>query len=179
MAAHASEEASYFISLHWDRDAPGLVTFSPFSGVNPFENRYLVERVTEFVVIVALMGAGRAGTNGSAHCCCSEGHSALGAIPMKFVILSALALTFAVPAIASPARADVIFTTHRHHHRYFNNEDNSVVINQDGQRLHHRHHGQLAFYDHGRRHHHRQDLVVVSTLHHHRPHQVVIENGGY
>lgn len=32
--------------------------FSPFSGLNPFENRYLIQRITEFVVIVALMGAG-------------------------------------------------------------------------------------------------------------------------
>jgi NhaP-type Na+/H+ or K+/H+ antiporter len=38
-----------------------LVVLSPFSpnvGVNPLENRYLTERLTEFVVIVSLMGAG-------------------------------------------------------------------------------------------------------------------------
>jgi sodium/hydrogen antiporter len=32
--------------------------FSPLIGVNPLENRVLTERLTEFVVIVALMGAG-------------------------------------------------------------------------------------------------------------------------
>ena len=32
--------------------------FSPIVGVNPLENRYLTERLTEFVVIVSLMGAG-------------------------------------------------------------------------------------------------------------------------
>ena len=32
--------------------------FSPMVGVNPLENRYLTERLTEFVVIVSLMGAG-------------------------------------------------------------------------------------------------------------------------
>jgi NhaP-type Na+/H+ or K+/H+ antiporter len=32
--------------------------FTPLVGVNPLENRYLTERLTEFVVIVALMGAG-------------------------------------------------------------------------------------------------------------------------
>lgn len=31
---------------------------SPIVGVNPLENRYLTERLTEFVVIVSLMGAG-------------------------------------------------------------------------------------------------------------------------
>lgn len=38
-----------------------LLVWSPFSpvvGLNPLENRYLTERLTEFVVIVALMGAG-------------------------------------------------------------------------------------------------------------------------
>lgn len=38
-----------------------LLVWSPFSprvGVNPLENRILTERLTEFVVIVALMGAG-------------------------------------------------------------------------------------------------------------------------
>jgi sodium/hydrogen antiporter len=38
-----------------------LLVLSPFSsivGVNPLENRYLTERLTEFVVIVSLMGAG-------------------------------------------------------------------------------------------------------------------------
>ncbi|PDQ18300.1 cation transporter [Mesorhizobium sanjuanii] len=33
-------------------------SFSPLVGVNPLENRILTERLTEFVVIVALMGAG-------------------------------------------------------------------------------------------------------------------------
>lgn len=32
--------------------------FSPILGANPLENRYVTERLTEFVVIVALMGAG-------------------------------------------------------------------------------------------------------------------------
>ncbi len=32
--------------------------FTPVIGVNPLENRYVTERLTEFVVIVALMGAG-------------------------------------------------------------------------------------------------------------------------
>jgi NhaP-type Na+/H+ or K+/H+ antiporter len=32
--------------------------FTPLVGVNPLENRYVTERLTEFVVIVALMGAG-------------------------------------------------------------------------------------------------------------------------
>ncbi len=32
--------------------------FSPIVGANPLENRYATERMTEFVVIVALMGAG-------------------------------------------------------------------------------------------------------------------------
>jgi NhaP-type Na+/H+ or K+/H+ antiporter len=32
--------------------------FSPIVGVNPLDNRYLTERLTEFVVIVSLMGAG-------------------------------------------------------------------------------------------------------------------------
>ncbi len=39
----------------------GVVLWSPFTplvGMNPLENRYLTERLTEFVVIVALMGAG-------------------------------------------------------------------------------------------------------------------------
>jgi len=39
----------------------GVILWSPFTplvGVNPLENRYLTERLTEFVVIVALMGAG-------------------------------------------------------------------------------------------------------------------------
>jgi NhaP-type Na+/H+ or K+/H+ antiporter len=39
----------------------GLLVLSPFSpivGVNPLENRQLTERLTEFVVIVSLMGAG-------------------------------------------------------------------------------------------------------------------------
>jgi NhaP-type Na+/H+ or K+/H+ antiporter len=35
-----------------------LSPFSPNVGVNPLENRYLTERLTEFVVIVSLMGAG-------------------------------------------------------------------------------------------------------------------------
>jgi NhaP-type Na+/H+ or K+/H+ antiporter len=35
-----------------------LSPFSPIVGVNPLENRYLTERLTEFVVIVSLMGAG-------------------------------------------------------------------------------------------------------------------------
>lgn len=35
-----------------------LLPFSPNVGVNPLENRYLTERLTEFVVIVSLMGAG-------------------------------------------------------------------------------------------------------------------------
>ncbi len=38
-----------------------LLVWSPFSpvvGANPLENRYLTERLTEFVVIVSLMGAG-------------------------------------------------------------------------------------------------------------------------
>ena len=41
--------------------AIGVVLWSPFTplaGVNPLENRYLTERLTEFVVIIALMGAG-------------------------------------------------------------------------------------------------------------------------
>ena len=41
--------------------AIGIVLWSPFTplvGVNPLENRYVTERLTEFVVIVALMGAG-------------------------------------------------------------------------------------------------------------------------
>jgi sodium/hydrogen antiporter len=32
--------------------------FSPVTWVNPLENRYLTERLTEFAVIIALMGAG-------------------------------------------------------------------------------------------------------------------------
>ncbi|MCF6113152.1 cation:proton antiporter [Mesorhizobium muleiense] len=35
-----------------------LSPFSPNVGANPLENRYLTERLTEFVVIVSLMGAG-------------------------------------------------------------------------------------------------------------------------
>jgi NhaP-type Na+/H+ or K+/H+ antiporter len=35
-----------------------LSPFSPIVGVNPLENRLLTERLTEFVVIVSLMGAG-------------------------------------------------------------------------------------------------------------------------
>jgi NhaP-type Na+/H+ or K+/H+ antiporter len=35
-----------------------LSPFSPIVGVNPLENRHLTERLTEFVVIVSLMGAG-------------------------------------------------------------------------------------------------------------------------
>ena len=35
-----------------------LSPFSPIVGMNPLENRYLTERLTEFVVIVSLMGAG-------------------------------------------------------------------------------------------------------------------------
>ena len=38
-----------------------LLVLSPFSstvGVNPLENRYLTERLTEFAVVVSLMGAG-------------------------------------------------------------------------------------------------------------------------
>lgn len=41
--------------------AIGIVLWSPFTplvGVNPLENRYVTQRLTEFVVIVALMGAG-------------------------------------------------------------------------------------------------------------------------
>jgi hypothetical protein len=103
--------------------------------------------------------------------------------PMRFVILSALALTFAVPAVASAVEADVVVRTHHKH--YNNNEDSNVVVNEDGQRLHHRHHGQVAFYDHGKRawhrHHQHNTVVVVSsvpTRHVHR-HPVVIENSGY
>ena len=103
---------------------------------------------------------------------------------MKFLILSALALTFAVPAMASAAEADVVIRTH--HKTYNNNEDTNMVVNEDGQRLHHRHHGQIAFYDHGKRawhrHHRHNTVVVVSsvpTRHVHRPHPVVIENNGY
>lgn len=39
----------------------GVILWSPFTplvGVNPLESRYVTERLTEFVVIVALMGAG-------------------------------------------------------------------------------------------------------------------------
>ena len=35
-----------------------LSPFSPIVGVNPLENRHLTERLTEFVVIISLMGAG-------------------------------------------------------------------------------------------------------------------------
>jgi len=114
----------------------------------------------------------------------AKGTQALGELPMKFVILSALALTFAVPAIASAAEADVVVRTH---HRHSNmNEDNNVVVNEDGQRLHHRHHDRVAFYDHGQRAWHRNHrhntVVVVSAArarHHHRAHPVIIENNGY
>ncbi len=49
------------ISLPMVCIAIGIVLWSPFTplvGVNPLENRYVTERLTEFVVIVALMGAG-------------------------------------------------------------------------------------------------------------------------
>ncbi len=36
----------------------GWLPISPLSGINPLEDRLLTERLTEFVVIVALMGAG-------------------------------------------------------------------------------------------------------------------------
>lgn len=102
---------------------------------------------------------------------------------MKFVILSALALSFAVPAAASAAETYVVIKTH---HKHYNTNQDTTAINEGGQRLHHRHHGQLAFYDQGQRNwhrHHRHNTVVVvssvPTRHLHRPHPIVIENNDY
>ena len=87
------------------------------------------------------------------------------------LILGALALCLAAPAVAS---ADsFVITTHRHH-RSHNND--AVIINQDGQRLHYRRHGTEAFYDNGnrnwRRHHRRDHAVIINQdgqrLHHRR-----------
>ena len=97
---------------------------------------------------------------------------------MKTMIVSALALFIAMPAIASAAEADVIITTHhRHHHK------NVKIINDQGQRLHYRKHGTVAFYDHGRRHHRPDTVIVTGSIeprHHwyhryHRHHRVVIQ----
>ncbi|MER8846912.1 hypothetical protein [Mesorhizobium australicum] len=85
------------------------------------------------------------------------------------IVLSALALSLAAPAIASAQ--DVVIQTHRHHRHHWN-DDNAVIINRDGQRLHHRHHGQVTFYDQGRRHHRSSDVVVTGSvdrpMHRHR-----------
>lgn len=60
MVAHASQEAAPVLAdgLHWYRVVLVWLPFSPIAGLNPLEDRYLTERLTEFVVIVALMGAG-------------------------------------------------------------------------------------------------------------------------
>ena len=92
---------------------------------------------------------------------------------MKTMIVSALALFIAMPAVASAAEADGIITTHhRHHHKTVK------IINDQGQRLHHRKHGTVAFYDHGRRHH-RPDTVVTGSIerrHHRHHHPVIIQD---
>ncbi|MER9298763.1 hypothetical protein NKI38_20045 [Mesorhizobium sp. M0621] len=89
------------------------------------------------------------------------------------IILGALALSLAAPAVASAQ--DVVIQTHRHHRHHWN-DDNAVIYNRDGHRLHRRHHGQVAFYDQGRRHH-RSVMITGSVdrpLHRHR--HVVIQN---
>ncbi|WP_348642197.1 hypothetical protein [Mesorhizobium sp. B2-3-5] len=103
-----------------------------------------------------------------------KGILVFGEFKMKIMILGALALCLAAPAVAS-AQDAVVINRYHHHHRA------NVVINEDGQRLHHRHHGQIAFYDHGRRHYRHDNVVVTASVshRHHRHHHVVIENGGY
>lgn len=100
---------------------------------------------------------------------------------MKTVLLAALALCVAAPAVASAAEADIVIGTHYRHHYHHRP---AVIINEQGHRLHHRHHGTIAFYDNGERgwryrHHRRDDTVVVTGSighrHHHRP--VVVEGG--
>lgn len=89
------------------------------------------------------------------------------------LILGAMALCLAAPAVAS---ADaLVITTNKHHHRHMDGE-RVAVINNDGQRLHHRKHGTEAFYDHGKRrwHGHNSDTVVIKRSHRHR--HVVIQN---
>ncbi|RUU12619.1 hypothetical protein EOD10_16985 [Mesorhizobium sp. M7A.T.Ca.TU.009.01.3.2] len=93
------------------------------------------------------------------------------------LLLGALALCLAAPAVAS---ADSIVITTNKHYRHHNNR--VAVINEDGQRLHHRKHGTEAFYDNGKRHWHRKhrpDTIVIKRssdrpMHRHR--HVVIEN---
>jgi len=93
---------------------------------------------------------------------------------MKTMIVSALALFIAMPAVASAAEADVIITTHhRHHHKTVK------IINDQGQRLHHRKHGTVAFYDHGRRHHRPDTVIVTGSIerpHHRHRHPVIIQD---
>ncbi|AZO42944.1 hypothetical protein EJ076_18495 [Mesorhizobium sp. M7D.F.Ca.US.005.01.1.1] len=98
------------------------------------------------------------------------------------LILGALALCLAAPAVAS---ADaIVITTNKHHHRQMDRE-RVAVINEDGARLHHRKHGTEAFYDHGKRNWHRKhrsDTIVIRRsddrpMHRHR--HVVIQNGDY
>ena len=98
---------------------------------------------------------------------------------MKVMILSALALCLAAPAVASADETFVI-QTHRHHRHHWsdNNNNDGMAIYRDGQRLHHRHHGEQAFYDNGqrawqRRHHGGRDAVVITgsadrPMHRHR-----------
>ena len=95
-----------------------------------------------------------------------------GEFEMKTMILGALALCLAAPAVAS---ADDTFVITTQRHRSHNND--AVVINQDGQRLHHRRHGQIAFYDHGRRHHRPDTFIGTRSdrpLHRHR--HVIIQD---
>jgi hypothetical protein len=78
-------------------------------------------------------------------------------IAMKTMLLTALALSIAAPAMVSAAEADVvIWPHHRHHHHH----GAVVVINDEGHRLHHRRHGTVAFYDHGRRAWHHRPVVI-------------------
>lgn len=97
---------------------------------------------------------------------------------MKVMILSALALCLAAPAVASADEA-IVIQTHRHHRHHWNDNNNDgMVIYRDGHRLHHRHHGEQAFYDNGqrawqRRHHGGRDAVVITgsidrPMHRHR-----------
>ena len=92
---------------------------------------------------------------------------------MKTMIVSALALFIAMPAIASAAEDVIITTHHRHHHK------NVKIINDQGQRLHYRKHGTVAFYDHGRRHHRPDTVIVTGSIerrHHRHHHPVIIQD---
>ena len=60
MAAHTSQECAIFLAdgVHQPRSNSCFIARSNIANVNPLESRVYTERITEFVLIISLMGAG-------------------------------------------------------------------------------------------------------------------------